>query len=91
MTCPREAFPDIATAEAELVARRARAALGGNPHTHERVAHPCKRCGLAHIVRASDVDELQDAIAAALARTNLSTGGDVRVYQQVHPPVEAQD
>lgn len=51
MTCPVEAFPDVASAQAELLERRARAALSGSPSPVERVAYPCEQCGLAHITR----------------------------------------
>lgn len=50
--CPRERFPTLDAARAELAARRARAILAGTPrHTHE--AYPCTRCDGAHLRRAT--------------------------------------
>ncbi len=53
--CPDERFPTLPDAQAELVARRARAALSGSPHTIERRAYPCTDCGGAHLERTTRV------------------------------------
>lgn len=51
-SCPhRERFDTLADAEAELVARRARATLAGSPPSNRHTAYACRRCGGAHITR----------------------------------------
>jgi hypothetical protein len=49
--CPSERFDTVHAAQAELLARRARAALSGSPHTVPRTAYPCEQCGGAHLIR----------------------------------------
>lgn len=51
--CPAERFPTLTDADTALVARRARAALSGSPHTIPRRAYSCDTCGGAHLTRAS--------------------------------------
>lgn len=54
-TCPFERYPDLPTAQAALVQRRARATLARNPHTYDRTAVACEDCGGAHIRRVGRV------------------------------------
>lgn len=50
-TCPQERFATLADAQQELLHRRTRATLAGNPPTVHRTAYPCRRCNGAHITR----------------------------------------
>lgn len=55
--CPAERFATLPAAQAALIARRARAALSGSPHTITRRAYPCTNCAGAHLVRAATPNE----------------------------------